>query len=258
MSEVDRRSLRESLAALAAAPDDAGARAAVFRELLTGRLLAPLAEADPEAEQPAGVAPGELHMVAMPRDDGVPTALLFTSNSTVRRLGFTGQAAITRLPELWAFLFETGMRSATVDAGGPVAVTLADGDLAALAEGRAPTSDDATAPRAALALPRAPVPSAVAAAVATLAADRDVHAAYLLEGAAWPDARNLFAAIEPAPGAVPEEVLARAWTALAEQAAGDGWRLSATVLDPWEADLIRAASAAEGPARRRREPPSRA
>lgn len=248
VDEIDRSSLRSALAALAVAPGDERARSAVFGELLTDRLLVPLGLPDPGAEQPASVTPGELHMMAMPRDDAEPTALCFSGAAPARRLGIHGPAAMVRLPDFWGFLLERGLRSATIDAGGPVAVTLAEGELAALAEGRVPVAADtgAGAARLALGRPRAPVPPAVADAVAAIAAAPEVLAAYVLEGDGWPDARHLVAALELPPEADADAVLAAAWAALEPHAVGDGWRLSATPLEPWEAELIRSGAGGIG------------
>ena len=251
MAEVDRVELREALAALAAEPGDEAAREAVFAGLLDGRLLAPLAEPDPDVEQPEGVVAGELHLVAMPRDDAVPTVLCFTGEEPLARLGASGPKAVVRLPEFWGFVVERGVPSCTIDFGGPVAAVLEAHELAALAEGRVPDAPAADAPSLVLVAPVAPVPDALADAVAAIAGRPGVRAAYVLEGQAFADARHLVAGLD----LESPDALSEVWAALEHVATGDGWRLSAAALAPWELDLIRAAGV-EAAVPRRREPPS--
>jgi hypothetical protein len=248
---VDRIDLREALAILAAEPGDEAARAAVFDGLLRGRLLAPLAEPDPDVEQPVGVVPGELHLVAVPRDDAQPTVLCFTGSEPLARLGASGPKAVVRLPEFWQFVVERGVTSCTIDFGGPVAAVLDEGELAALAEGRVPDASAGETARLVLVAPVAPVPDAVADAVADVARRAGVRSAYVLEGQAFTDARHLVAGLDlESPEALPD-----VWAGLEPVATGDGWRLSAAALAPWELSLIRAAGV-EAAAPRCPEPPS--
>lgn len=246
--------LREGLAALAAEPGDEAARTAVFDGLLHGRLLAPVAEPDPEAEQPVGVVAGELHLVALPRDDALPTVLCFTGEEPLARLGATGPKAVVRLPEFWRFVVGCHVQSCTIDFGGPVAAVLEAEELAALADGRVPEATAANPARLVLVAPVAPVPDAVLDAVAEVAGHPEVCAAYVLEGQALADgARHLVAGLDlESPEALPE-----LWDAAAPAATGDGWRLSAAALAPWELDLIRG-TGLEAVAPRHREPPSHA
>jgi hypothetical protein len=201
---VDRPDLRQALAALAAEPGDAEARAALFAGLLTGTLLEALSE------------------------DAVPTGLLFTGDEPLAGLGATGPKAVVRLPEYWRFLAEQGVTSCTIDAAGPVAGVLDAADLAALAEGRAPD-------HGVLVAPHAPVPPEVTEAVAAAGEHPAVRAAYVLEGRGSPGTRLLVAALELEPGAAVEQVWPDPVTA------GDGWRLSAIAVAAWEVGLIRAA-----------------
>jgi SseB protein N-terminal domain len=219
-----RDDLREALGAARFGPPTG-----VFEALLHGRLLVAVGRPDPDAEQPPSVVAGELHVLAMPRDDAEPTALCFTDRAAAEALGLTGPFAIVRLPGLWSFLVGAGMRSATLNAAGPVAATLDAHELAALAEGRVPDERDLPPERMTLRAP-SQVPPRVEAALAEAArAQEPVTAAYLLQAG-----DELVAGLKLEPG-TPDADAARALESVATD------ELAATVLADWEVRLIAAA-----------------
>ena len=226
------------MAELAAEPADPARRTAVLEHLLTGRLLAALGKPAAGVEPVEGVEPDQLHLLAIPRDDAQPTVLCFTDDEAFGRLLPPGPRAVVPLPALWAWLAELGLPSATVNAGGPVAVTLHAAELAALAEGRLPEpGEGGPEARDVLFAPPAPVPPGLDAAVTAAAEPHpEVLAAYVLE-AATDGQRRLVAALRLTPG-LPDERATGVVAGIAAELAAAG--ASAVATTPWEAELIAA------------------
>ena len=197
--------LRAALEALAAEPAEPARRTAVLELLLSGSLLAIAVE------------------------DGEPTILCFTDEEAFGRMPAPAPPAAVRLPELWASLAALGLTSATINPGGPVTVTLHEGELAALAEGRVAQDGDARV----LFVPVEPVPEAGAAAAAAVQPHPEILAAYLLEAAPGDGERRLVAALRLAPG-LTEEHAARVVAAVAAGLTG----ASVVAASAWEAELI--------------------
>lgn len=209
--------LAAALGALAEAPS-AQARESVWRCLLEGELLCALAgpvqAREPAMDETAPVEPA-VDFLSAPDSKGTPSLLAFTDVDAFRRFGLSDTFAIASAVELIAFAAAKGIASLTLDAAGPVGVTLEEWELAALAERRLPTSEDEARfprPRSTIremqvAAPVLPVEEHLLTTLrGALADDERVEAAYLFDAKREGLRRKLVVGLDVTHSTAPQEL----------------------------------------------------
>jgi SseB protein N-terminal domain len=152
----------------------------VYATLLSGELIVAL------AEPPEGAA---AQFVAEPGPDGRIALLAFSDPRALAAWADPPLQASVRATELLLLAAAKGVQVVRLDPAGPVRLTLADGELAALAAGRVPTAEDLTAvpaslPDAPLAIgePSVPIEEHVLVALREALAGLPVERAWVREG----------------------------------------------------------------------------
>jgi len=138
-TQAANEGLAMALDALAKA-SSGDAQKRVYRHLLDGPLL--VAIAAPPTEPASSDGGPRVNLLTVPTAGGAQAVLAFSHAGAFRSWGLSDAFAVAPGNEIIALLVAKGLSALSLNAAGPVAVTLEAWELAALAYGRLPTADD--------------------------------------------------------------------------------------------------------------------
>lgn len=138
-AQAANEGLAMALDALAKA-SSGDAQKRVYRHLLDGPLLVAIAAPPTESDSSAGGP--RVNLLTVPTAGGALAVLAFSHPGAFRSWGLSDAFAVAPGNEIIALVVAKGLSALSLNAAGPVAVTLEAWELAALAYGRLPTADD--------------------------------------------------------------------------------------------------------------------